>query len=328
MKSFLTSMCFFVHASVKMAPYTTKAQIEKEKLFSFLFFAVGILGRVIFGMKRSKRDETFERQTITVETAVPVAQIKVKRESVCMGDDATAPNVRMIDILEKDMLSDMMVKLARYYLPHMPNSVWAIDSGKEVIAYIIMDDRNGSFSYELCLRNQVFLETGIKALYCSFFSAYGEKFPPIGTAKRCMRSRFMEKLRINDGSLYIWGEMVGQLHVVETVEWNNEEIRIHFAEGYLHIYQPTNIINEKKQLIIGDAMKILWIWSDCGKACTHENMHIRQYTKTAQEIILRVEGKQSDISDDDGVIFQPMKEQAICLEQKFSSVSHIPETSY
>ncbi|MDE7205693.1 MAG: hypothetical protein K2N90_00755 [Lachnospiraceae bacterium] len=122
--------------------------------------------------------------------------------------------------------------------------------------------------------------------------------------------------------------MVGQLHVVETVEWNDAEIRIHFAEEYLHIYQPANIINEKNQLIIEDAMKILWIWYDYGKAHTHENMYVRQYTKTAQGVILRAEGKLNNISDDDGVIFQPMKEQAVYLEQKFSSASHIPETDY
>lgn len=312
---FLTSNFFFVHASYEMYP-TKNSTPNARTLFRILCLVAGIflaICREKFGREQKKWDKTYERQNITPETTMPVAQIKVKRESVCMADDATAPNERMIDILEKDMLSDMIKKLARYYLPHMLNSVWAVDSGNRVIAYIIMDDRKGLCSYELCLEDQVFLETGIKELYCSYFSAYGGKYPPIDTAKRRMRSRFMEKLRMNDGSLCIWGELVGQLHVVETVEWNNEEIRIHFTEGYLHIYQPTNIINDKKQLIIGDAMKILWIWYDYGKAHTHENMYVRQYTKKAGGIILRMEGKQSEISDDDNVIFQPTKEQAVCL---------------
>ena len=75
-------------------------------------------------------------------------------------------------------------------------------------------------------------------------------------------------------------------------------------------------------------MKILWIWYDYGKAHTHENMYVRQYTKKAGGIILRMEGKQNEISDDDGVIFQPTKEQAVCLEVKFSATVHIPETDY
>lgn len=325
---FLTSMHSFVYASAKMAPYLTKAQIERKKIFTILFWVVMILGKVIYGMKRESQNETFKQQTVTQKPAVTVAQIIAKRESVYIGDDATAPNARMINILETDLLSDMVEKLARDYLPLMPNSVWAVDSGNRVIAYIITDDRKGLFSYELCLSNQLFLETGIKALYCSYFSSYGEKLPPIETAKRSMKRHFIEKLRIDDGSLYIWGELVGQLHIIETVEWNDEEIRIHFAEGYLHIYRPTNVINEKNQLIIGQAMKVLWIWYESGKAHTHENMYIRQYTKTRQGIILRAEGKQSDIRDDDGVVFQPLNEQAVYLEQNTSSVSHIPETDY
>lgn len=75
-------------------------------------------------------------------------------------------------------------------------------------------------------------------------------------------------------------------------------------------------------------MKVLWIWYESGKAHTHENMYICQYTKTRQGIILRAEGKQSDIRDDDGVAFQPLNEQAVYLEQNTSSVSHIPETDY
>ena len=53
---------------------------------------------------------------------------------------------------------------------------------------------------------------------------------------------------------------------------------------------------------------------------------LEQSTKNAQGVILRTEGKQSESSDDDRVIFQPMKEQAVYLEQRFRSVAHIPET--
>ena len=52
-------------------------------------------------------------------------------------------------------------------------------------------------------------------------------------------------------------------HMVETVQWEKDEIRIHFAdEEALYIYQPTNITNADNQLLIGDAAKVLWVWYD------------------------------------------------------------------
>ncbi|MDE7268468.1 MAG: hypothetical protein K2N89_13480 [Lachnospiraceae bacterium] len=247
-----------------------------------------------------------------------VAQIKVDRQSVCMGDDVTAPNEKMIDVLETDMLSDVVEKVS-IYLPKMSNAVWAVDSGKEVIAYIIMDDGNNSFPYELCIQNQLFLQMRLKSLHCSYFPSYGEEIPPLEKAKYCMKERFIEKLKVNGGSLCIWGEWFGRphdnFHIIETVQWSKDEIRIHFAgEEALYIYQPTNIINAENQLIIGDAVKVLWVWYYYGKPHVYENLYVRQYIKKADGTILRAEGKQSEISDDDGVLFQPIKEQAVCLE--------------
>ncbi|MBD5452398.1 MAG: hypothetical protein HDR25_07135 [Lachnospiraceae bacterium] len=313
---FSTSNLCFVYASYEMYP-TKNSPPNARTLFRILCLVAGIflaICREKFGREQKKWDETYERQI----------QIKVDRESVYIDDDATVPNERIINILETDMLSDVVKKVARHYLPLMSNSVWAVDSGKAVIAYIIMDDRNASFSYELCLRNQVFLETRIKTLHCSYFSADGKEFPPIETAKRCMENRFKEKIKIKGGNLCIWGELVGQRHVIEIIEWNNEVIRIHFAEGYLHIYHPTNIINTENQLVIGDALKVLWIWYDYRNAYTydyrnahtHDYCYVREYTKNTEGIIFRTEGKQSEqseISNDDGVLFQPTKEQAVSL---------------
>lgn len=90
---FITSMNSFVYASAKMAPYLTKAQIERKKIFTILFWVVIILGRVIYGMIRESQNETFKQQIVTQKPAVPVAQIIAKRESVCIGDDATVPNL-------------------------------------------------------------------------------------------------------------------------------------------------------------------------------------------------------------------------------------------
>lgn len=327
---FLTSMYSFAYASVGMEPFQTKVQVERGRAFRILFIVLLIFGRLIVAAKREQRRETYELQEqvqpqgTTVLSPLPVAQIKVDRDSVCMGDDATAPNIVLVDLLETDKLSDIVLKVV-HHLPLMSNSVWAVDSGKEVIAYIITDDRKGFFSYELCVRNGNALVAGIEELHCSYFSSYGENVPPIVTAKRSMRRCFMEKLKMKDGVLSIWGEPVGKLHVVEIVEWNRQELRIRFAEGYLHIYEPTGIINENKQLIIENAVRILWIWYEPGKAHTSENMYQRQYTKTEEGAILRAEGKQNAVSDDDGAVIHPQKEQAVLLEDQFSSVSHIPK---
>lgn len=87
-----------------------------------LFFVVMIVGRVIVAIirdgkreERERQEEAYNRQATTGNTTVisplPVAQIRVDRDSVCMGDDATAPNAVLIDLLETDLFSDMVKKL-------------------------------------------------------------------------------------------------------------------------------------------------------------------------------------------------------------------------
>lgn len=99
--------------------------------------------------------------------------IRVTRESVCMGDDCTAPNVKLIPVEEKDMLSDMFQKIADC-LPYIHDDViWAVDSGKKVIGYIVMDIDHEA-QYEFCLEDQVFCELDIEAFHCSYF--YRRKF--------------------------------------------------------------------------------------------------------------------------------------------------------
>lgn len=245
-----------------------------------------------------------------------VKEIKVDRQSICMADDVTAPNEDMIAVSEKDLLTDVMEKVAAY-LPKMTDTAWAVDSGKEVVAYIIMGKQGKPFQYELCQKNQIFLEMGIQALHCSHFQVRGERMEPLEEAKRCMKERFVERLKIDGGSLCIWGEWFGRpqdnFHVVEAVCWMKDEIRIQFREGEsLFIYKPAKIRNEKKQLVIEDAENVLWVWYAYGKPHTYENMYVRQYIKNANGRIIRADGKPGK-----SILCQSMEEKAVLLREDY-----------
>ena len=102
-----------------------------------------------------------------------VKEIKVDRQSICMADDVTAPNEDVIEVTEQDALMDVMIKVAAY-LPSIADSVWAVDSGREVIAYILLDEYGDPVRYKLCKKNQRFLKMGIRKLHCSYFHSKEE----------------------------------------------------------------------------------------------------------------------------------------------------------
>lgn len=85
-------------------------------------------------------------------------QVKIDRESVCMADDCMAPNEKVFTVKEKEKLLDVFWRIAEY-LPRMSNAVWAVDSGTNVLGYIIMD---ADIRFELCQENQIFSELGIE----------------------------------------------------------------------------------------------------------------------------------------------------------------------
>lgn len=259
--------------------------------------------------------------------------VRVDRESVCMGDDCTAPNEKLFPVRERDMLSDIFQMIAGY-LPHMRDVVWAVDSGKKIVGYIVME-MNEQVRYEFCLEDQVFCGLDMKALHCSYFhqrrfvytnkedGSVVEKYPECRTlldkVKCCMRERFLYELKVKGGSLCIWGEWFGRphdnYHIVDTVRWEKDQIILRFNEEEgLYINNPVGIINESERLVIKDAERILWVWYYYGREHTYENLYVRQYTKSTDGKIIRTEGKRRDVKDGDGVVFRLMGENAICLE--------------
>ena len=257
-------------------------------------------------------------------------QISVDRESVCMGDDVNAPNEKILDLDEGDVLSDVLGKVAEY-LPQMSDVIWAVDSGRKVLGYIIMD-KNQEIHYELCQPDMIFSEMKVSALHCSYFypnrfisnvnGEVTERFPEQKTfldkVRYCMKDRFLEELQIDGGSLRIWGEWFGRpydnFHRIKSVRWERDEIVINFDQcESLYISNPSKIVNEEKQLLISDASKVLWVWYDYGKDQTYDNMYVRQYRKDKDGIILRAEGKRRDVKNDDGIAYQAKGENAVCI---------------
>ncbi|MCH5350204.1 MAG: hypothetical protein J1E40_12825 [Oscillospiraceae bacterium] len=237
--------------------------------------------------------------------SVSDGQIKVTRDSVCMGDDVTAPNTEFLDMHKKDMLSDALKKVEKY-LPQMSDSVWSVESRGKVLAYIVMDEYKKTVC-ELCHPDTLFSEMKVRSLHCSYFPHKAKTF--IEEGRRCMGERFAEELLIEKGSIQLWGEWFGRpydiVHTIESVKWSSTEIVIHFDKGEtLYITDPVEIINEKNQLIIGDASKVLFVWYEYGKEQTYDNLYVRQYIKNNDGKILRAKGKRRDIGSSVGYPFQ------------------------
>ena len=91
-------------------------------------------------------------------------ELTVDRESVCMGDDVTAPNEKIFPVAENETLSDVMEKICAY-LPKMNDVVWSVDTGIKTEAYIVMETKN-RYWYELCEQDKRFAETEIHYLHC------------------------------------------------------------------------------------------------------------------------------------------------------------------
>lgn len=256
-------------------------------------------------------------------------KVKVDRESVCMGDDCNAPHEVTLLVPDNIPLSIVFDRITEY-LPKMSNVVWAIDSGRKVVGYILTDNE-GTSRYEIYEQKSNIGNMGIEMLHCSYFHSNSftnmgnkmvEEYLGCGTliekVKRCMSHRFVDELLINGGCLSIWGEYFGRphdnFHRIETVRWERDNISIHFSEGEsLYVTEPVGIINSEHKFAIQDATKVLWVWYCYGKEQSYENMLVRQYEKDGKGMIIRAEGKRSQIKDGDGIAFQPSVKFAVNL---------------
>lgn len=262
----------------------------------------------------------------------PKKIISITRESVCMGDDCTAPNEKHIEVLENDKMTHVFSKIVTY-LPKMENVIWAIDTGKKVLGYIVMD-KDTHCCFELCDSDQLFLNMDIHHLHCSYFHSgsftyqtaenvviekYSECKTLLEKVKCQMKECFLEELKIKSGSIQIWGEWFGRpydnIHVVKSVQWSKSEIVIHFNKGEsLYIKHPSIITNEENKFMIEDATEILWVWYDYGKEPTYDHLYVREYLKDEKGVIMRVEGKRKEVNDQSGIIYSPKNKIALIIQ--------------
>lgn len=261
-------------------------------------------------------------------------QITVTRDSVCMADDCNAPNETRLSVTGTERLSDVLLRAAQS-LPHTPGAVWAVDSGRYPVGYIILEERRPP-QVELCRENGRFLELDIHALHCSYFHAGSfirreqaggrsvEEYPACKTllekAKRRMQERFREEIQVRGGSLCLWGEWFGRphdnVHTVESARWSGDTLAIRFRAGEsLTVRSPSGMTNETDRLRIRDAAQVVWVWYAYGKARTYGNLYVRQYTKAPDGTLLRAEGKRGDVSAGDGTPFQAGGAYAVSLGQ-------------
>ena len=77
-----------------------------------------------------------------------IAQIAVESLNICeiFGLAGGVSNMFVNPVGEKEKLSDIFCKIA-VYLPQMYDVIWAVDSGRKVIGYIVVD-KNGQVQYE------------------------------------------------------------------------------------------------------------------------------------------------------------------------------------
>lgn len=94
-------------------------------------------------------------------------KIKATRESVCMGDDCDAPNVRELDYKPDQLFSEWLSVVADY-VPTMHNVVWSVHSKNDLLAYLIFDHK-GNFTMELIIPDQKMSILGINEVYCRYY---------------------------------------------------------------------------------------------------------------------------------------------------------------
>lgn len=257
--------------------------------------------------------------------------VNIDRQSVCMGDDCTAPNEDVIGISKTDTLLTVFDKIVSY-LPHMQNVIWAVDTGKKLLGYVISEADKHCF-YDICVGNQALHVMDLDYLHCSYFHA--NSFMPqhdkpvdlkgddpscqtlLDKVKRHMGERFLQELNVKGGSICIWGEWFGRpqdnYHVIKTIQWRTDELVLHFMNGEaLYIQKPIVIKNEINGLIVQQASEILWTWYDSSEH-TDDQICIRRYRKDSKGVILRAEGKRRAIHDEDGVPFVPLSENALVI---------------
>ena len=99
--------------------------------------------------------------------------IHLERQSVCMGDDATAPNAKNFSFESDMMLSDFLDEVAesiplRFNGQH---TIWCVENNKRPIALLEADEA-GNYTKELLIEDLFLKDMVRKEIYCRYFYDY------------------------------------------------------------------------------------------------------------------------------------------------------------
>ena len=99
--------------------------------------------------------------------------IHLERESVCMGDDVTAPNAKDLSFDSNLRLSDLLSVVAdsiplRFDGQH---TIWCIENDKRPLA-LLETDPAGHYTNELLMENIFLKDLEKKEIYCRYFYNY------------------------------------------------------------------------------------------------------------------------------------------------------------
>ena len=94
-------------------------------------------------------------------------RIRAERDSVCMGDDVTAPNAETLFFLFTKTIEDLMQSLCGY-VPHMKNVVWEVLCNKQTIGYLFSDE-TGQYQFETAGSCRFISELPSHNIFCKYY---------------------------------------------------------------------------------------------------------------------------------------------------------------
>lgn len=97
--------------------------------------------------------------------------IYVERDSICMGDDVTAPHGEKFFFKKSDKLSDLLNILMNNYLYNLHiNRKWEINANNKILGYIEYSKEESAFKYKLAIPDDYILNLNIKSIYCNLLN--------------------------------------------------------------------------------------------------------------------------------------------------------------
>ena len=100
-------------------------------------------------------------------------RVLVERQSVCIGDDCTAPNGQFIIFESGTSLSTLLLRIGQY----VPNysgrqhTIWGIEYKEKPIAFIECDEHSG-YKYMLNIDDILADTLNEEKIYCRYFYDY------------------------------------------------------------------------------------------------------------------------------------------------------------